>query len=60
MIELKQEICFQVFADDVLNNVVAGNSVLRSQPREKWKLGVCNSLSYCSALADVYISEEVE
>lgn len=34
MIELKQEICFQVFADDVLNNLAAGNSVLHSHPAE--------------------------
>lgn len=56
--ELKQEICFQVFADDVLNNLVAGNRVLRSHPAEKGKLKVCNSLSYCFGLADVYISKE--
>lgn len=60
VIELKQEICFQVFADDIVNNLVAGNSVLRSHPAERRKLRVCNSPSYCSGLTDVYISKEME
>jgi len=38
--ELRQEICFQVFADDVVNNLVAGNSVLQSSSRKEKIEGV--------------------
>lgn len=54
LIELKQEICFQVFAADVLNNLVAGNRVLHSHLAKRRKLKVCNSPTYSSGLTDVY------
>lgn len=40
VIEMKQEIFFQVFADDTLNNLVAGNSVSSSHSAQRRKLRV--------------------
>lgn len=40
VIEMKQEIFFQVFVDDTLNNLVAGNNVSCSHSAEKRKLRV--------------------